>query len=93
MLRQRCPGQGIDQLALRIEPKNLRYFRVVFQQMAGTQAKDPLFVGQGCHVYSQLLELLFIAVQVKAQVLLKPEDILDQAGALFVNFVEVEQPE
>lgn len=80
VFRKTGSGQGVDDLLPGIEPENLREIRRVLEHVLSAQPEDFLAVGPVCHFQRQLLKLLFVAVQVEAQILLQPQDILDQCG-------------
>ncbi len=90
---RRRGGEGVDDLALRVEPDDLRDIRIGLHQVGGAQAEDlPLF-GLCAEIVGQLLQLLFVVAEVEAQVLLEPEDVLDQPGAFLIELVLVQHPE
>ena len=93
LVGQRRGRQGIHHLALRIKPEQLRKFGIVFQQMGGAQAKDFFLLRQTDHVGGQLLQLFFVAAQMKAEVLLQPQHILDQGRPILLRLIVLQQPE
>ena len=61
--------------------------------MVGANLEKMLAVGLAAEVVGQLLELIFIVGEMKAQVLFQPQHVLDKAGAFLLDVVLVQHPE
>ncbi|MPM93710.1 hypothetical protein SDC9_140852 [bioreactor metagenome] len=93
LVRQGRARQCVDDAVCLVQPQYLRYFRRVLEHVSRAEAEGARGLRLLDQVDRQLLQVILAAVQVKAQVLLEPKDVLDQCGPFLLDFIALEEPE